>query len=58
MKCAICDSNDDNITIDPRDGRFRPCFVCQGIIFDAVLTPSDTESEFIVDEDFDNAASP
>lgn len=53
MRCYICDSRDDNISIDPRDGKTRPCFVCQGIILDAIETDPE-DDEFIVDDGFDN----
>lgn len=56
MRCAICDCQDDNITIDPRDGRFRPCFVCQGVITEAIAERSEVEEDgVLLDEDFDYA---
>jgi hypothetical protein len=57
MRCYICDSQDDNISWDPKDGRYRSCFVCQGIITDCVATePDDEDSQFLIDEEFDDGA--
>lgn len=56
MRCYICDAQDDNISWDPRDKRFRPCFVCQGVITEALAERSeDKEDGVLLDEDFDGA---
>ena len=55
MRCNICDEQDDNISIDPRDGKFRPCFVCQGVIMDALISEPEVNGEIVlIDEGFDN----
>ena len=45
MRCNICDSEDDSISIDPRDGRFRPCVVCQGVIQDSLYEDDEEDNE-------------
>lgn len=56
IRCYICDAQDDNISWDPLDGRFRPCFTCQGIITEAVTSVSEDEEDgLLLDEDFDDA---
>lgn len=58
MRCYICDAQDDNISWDPRDKRFRPCFVCQGVITEALAERSeDKEDGVLLDEDFDGAGT-
>lgn len=36
MHCAICDREDDLISLDKRSGTFSDCTVCQAIIQECV----------------------
>lgn len=36
MRCPICNSEDEGITIDPRTGKFGDCYTCEEVIFDCV----------------------
>lgn len=49
MHCAICDREDDLISLDKRSGTFSDCTVCQAIIQECVdgyePIPSEVEIE-------------
>lgn len=53
MRCHICDSQDDSISIDPRDGKYRPCSTCQNVIQDSLVSQEEEDAVFIIDEEFD-----
>lgn len=36
MRCPICNSEDDGISIDPQTKKFGDCYVCEEVIFDTV----------------------
>ena len=57
LRCYICNSDIQDPTIDPRDGRWRPCYVCEAAIDEYVGNDYDDDDddpyEYYEDEDGD-----
>lgn len=48
MRCAICDSDSDTVTLD------SDCSVCQAAIFDCLSGYPDNEEE-VLDQEYDDS---
>ncbi len=48
MKCFICDRNLKDLKIDPRDGKIKPCSVCEEIIDENLADLRKADEDYFV----------
>lgn len=56
MRCAICNTEDDNIHYDPVTKTFTDCYVCKDVIYEALLdydANEEDDDELLEEEDHD-----